>query len=87
MINNRKISPSDFHIHTATDDPNPASVMLTEAGRKNFLGAWQTKKRTEIIHPFLNEKVSLGLLPHVQAMLLARYLRGDLDDYPVFLSK
>ncbi|MDE7459773.1 MAG: type I-C CRISPR-associated endonuclease Cas1c [Paramuribaculum sp.] len=87
MINNRQISPSDFHIHTATDDPNPASVMLTEAGRKNFLGAWQTKKRTEIIHPFLNEKVSLGLLPHVQAMLLARYLRGDLDDYPVFLSK
>ncbi len=61
--------------------------MFTDSGRKNFLTAWQTKKRTEIIHPFLNEKVALGLLPHIQAMMLARYLRGDIDDYPVFLSK
>lgn len=87
MINNRQISPSDFHIHSEHDDPNPTSVMFTDSGRKNFLTAWQTKKRTEIIHPFLNEKVALGLLPHIQAMMLARYLRGDIDDYPVFLSK
>lgn len=87
MINNRQISVSDFHIHSGYDDPNPTSVMFTDEGRKNFLTAWQTKKRTEIIHPFLNEKVALGLLPHIQAMLLARYLRHDIDDYPVFLSK
>lgn len=87
MVNNRQISASDFHLHSSCDDPNPASVMFTDEGRKNFLAAWQTKKRTEIIHPFLNEKVQLGLLPHIQSMLLGRYLRGDLDDYPVFISK
>ena len=45
------------------------------------------QKKTEITHPFLNEKVPIGMLPHIQALLLARYLRGDLDNYPVFLIK
>lgn len=87
MINNRQISKSDFKLHTQADDITPAPVIFTEAGIKKFLSAWQTKKKTEIIHPFLNEKIKLGLLPHIQALLLARAIRGDLDSYPVFFAK
>ena len=47
----------------------------------------QARKREVIIHPYLNEKVEIGLLPYVQAMLMARYIRQDIDDYPVFLIK
>lgn len=84
MINMRQVSSSDFLVH---DDDCRISVEFTDKGRKAFLTAWQNKKKTEIVHPFLNEKISLGLLPYVQAMLLARYLRQDLDDYPVFIAK
>ena len=87
LINNRQISPTDFKIHTNPLDTTQTSVVFTEAGLKKFLSAWQTKKKTEFTHPFLNEKIKIGLLPHAQAMLLARNLRGDLDDYPVFLAK
>ena len=58
--------------------------MLPETCREILL-AWQKRKQEELLHPFLNEKISLGLLPHVQAMLLARHIRGDLDAYPAFL--
>ena len=61
--------------------------MLTDKGRKTFITAWQNRKRETINHPYLNEKVEIGLLPYVQAMMLARYIRKDLDDYPVFLIK
>ncbi len=87
LINTRQITASDFLIHTDSDLETSLSVMLTDNGRKKFLSAWQNKKKTEIIHPFLSEKVPIGLLPHCQALLLSRYLRGDIDDYPVFLSK
>ena len=62
-------------------------VVLTDNGRKTFLTAWQNRKRETIIHPYLNEKVEIGLLPHVQALMMARYIRKDIDDYPVFLIK
>ncbi len=87
IINNRQLSNSDFKIHTDPYDTRQTSVVFTEGGLKKFLSAWQNKKRTEFTHPFINEKIKLGLLPHVQAMLLARNLRGDIDDYPVFLAK
>lgn len=87
MVNTHQVSASDFKIHTDTSDPNQTSVVFTDDGLKKFLSAWQVKKKTEFTHPFLNEKIQIGLLPHVQAMLLARNLRGDLDDYPVFLAK
>ena len=61
--------------------------MLNEAARKRFLIEWQNKKKEIITHPFLNEKVEWGMVPFVQAMLLARYLRGDLDEYAPFLWK
>ncbi|MDE6443360.1 MAG: type I-C CRISPR-associated endonuclease Cas1c [Muribaculaceae bacterium] len=87
LINTRQVSKSDFKIHTDTSSETATSVLFTDNGLKKFLGAWQNRKKTEFIHPFLNEKIKLGLLPHIQAMLLARNLRGDIDDYPVFLLK
>jgi CRISPR-associated protein Cas1 len=51
------------------------------------VAAWQTRKQEEIEHPFLNERIALGLVPYTQALLLARYVRGGLDGYPAFLWK
>lgn len=62
-------------------------VQMDADTRKIVLTAYQTRKRDEIIHPFLGEKTTVGLLPHLQAALLARTLRGDLDGYPPFLWK
>ena len=61
------------------------AVLLSEKGRKTFLKAWQEKKQEELKHPFLDEKLQWGMVPYVQALLLARTLRGDLDEYPPFL--
>jgi CRISPR-associated protein Cas1 len=58
--------------------------MLTEEGRKSVLVAFQERKQEEVIHPLLKDKTPLGLLPHLQARLLARCLRGDLPDYLPF---
>lgn len=63
------------------------AVLMDDDLRKKVLVEWQNKKKEVITHPFLKEKVEWGMLPYVQAMLLARYLRGDLDGYPVFLWK
>ena len=63
------------------------SFVMTEECRKEFLTAWQKRKKEMIEHPFLKEKIPIGLLPYTQAMLLARFLRDDLDDYPVFLMR
>ena len=63
------------------------AVILKEDARKVVLIEWQKLKNEEIVHPFLEEKVEWGLVPFVQAMLLARYLRGDLEEYPPFLWK
>ena len=63
------------------------AVIMDDATRKNILSAWQSRKQEEITHPFLNEKIEWGLVPYAQAMLLARFIRGDLDAYPPFLWK
>lgn len=63
------------------------AVWLTDDGRKAFLNAWQSKKAESLTHPFLKEKICWGLVPHIQALLLARTLRGDLDVYPPFFWK
>lgn len=81
LINKRQIAANDFLYQ------GEKGVVMTEKGRKTFLTAWQNRKKETIIHPYLNEKVPVGLLPYVQAMLLARYVRNDIDDYPVFLLK
>ncbi|MDR0891078.1 MAG: type I-C CRISPR-associated endonuclease Cas1c [Mediterranea sp.] len=81
LINRRQISIGDFL------PQGEEGITMTDAGRKTLLAAWQTRKKESIVHPYLNEKIPIGLLPYVQAMLLARYLRGDIDDYPVFLIR
>lgn len=87
VINNRQIGINDFRLHTNSSEASSVPVLFTDSGIKKFLSAWQAKKQSEITHPFLQEKIKLGLLPHVQAQLLARYLRNDMNDYPVFIAK
>jgi len=63
------------------------AVVMNDESRKTVLVSYQERKREEITHPFLDEKVMIGMLFHIQAMLMARYLRGDLDGYPPFIWK
>jgi CRISPR-associated protein Cas1 len=81
LVNNQQVHEGDFLVKES------GAVLLRDESRKEFLTAWQTKKQEVITHPFLNEKIEWGLVPHVQALLLARYLREDLDEYPPFLWK
>ncbi len=81
LVNNRTLKASDF------DFRESGAVLLTDAGRRTFLSKWQERKKEIITHPFLEEKLPWGLVPYVQSLLLARYLRGDLDEYPPFLWK
>jgi CRISPR-associated protein Cas1 len=81
LINRQQIDASDFDSH------ENGAVTLREDSRKKVLVAWQERKLEELVHPFLQEKVSWGLVPHLQARLLARHLRGDLDAYPAFIWK
>ncbi len=80
-VNNKVVKPDHF------ETSENGSVSMNDAGRRVFLNAYQTRKNEKIQHPFLEEKVPWGLVPYVQALLLARYLRGDLDSYPPFLWK
>lgn len=81
LINRKQITESDFLYQ------GEKGVVLTDNGRKTFLTAWQTRKKEIVTHPFLQEKMPVGLIPYAQAMLMARCVRGDLDTYPVFLVK
>ena len=77
LFNKGQLSASDF-------EKNEEAVYLNERGRRTLLSAWQRRKQEEITHPFLGEKVQIGMIPYAQAMLFARVLRGDLDAYPPF---
>ncbi|TNV71555.1 hypothetical protein FGO68_gene11358 [Halteria grandinella] len=81
LINRKQVSPGDFLIR------ENGAVEMTDACRKTVLVAWQNRKREEIQHPFTLESTPIGLLPYVQALLLARHIRGDMVRYPPFLSK
>jgi CRISPR-associated protein Cas1 len=81
MINRKQITKKDF-IRQSDD-----SFVMTDSCRKELLNSWQKRKKELIEHPYLKEKIPIGLLPYAQAMLLARFLREDLDDYPVFLMR
>ncbi len=81
LINKRQIKPEGF-----TNKENGAVIMDDDI-RKQFLTMWQAKKQEVITHPFLKEKVEWGMVPYVQALLLARFIRGDLDAYPPFFWK
>lgn len=81
MINNRMVKAGDF------DRQEGGAVLLSADARRAFLKEWQEKKCETLSHPYLGEKIPWGLVPYLQALLLARYLRGDLDAYPPFLWK
>lgn len=81
LINRRQVRASGFR------KTESGGVAMDDATRKEVLVAYQTRKQEEIQHPFLGERVAFGLAPHLQAMLLARFIRGDLDGYPSFLWK
>jgi CRISP-associated protein Cas1 len=78
LVNRRQIMGKGF------TQKESGGILMDDDTRKAVLIAWQERKKEEIIHPYLKERVPFGLIPHIQAMLLARYLRGDLDAYPPF---
>lgn len=81
LINNNVVKENDFVVK------ENEAVLLNEEGRKKVLTQWQSKKKDILIHPVLDEKIEIGLLPYAQALLLARTIRGDLEYYPPFISK
>lgn len=81
MINNQVLTPDEF-IKTES-----GAVFMTDEARRKFRKQWQQRKQEKLKHPFLDETIQWGLVPYVQALLLTRYLRGDLDGYPAFLWK
>lgn len=81
LINRKQLSGKDFIFSES------GAVVMKEDTRKIILSEWQKKKQDEITHPYLEEKIKIGMIPHIQAQLLARYIRGDIDGYPPFLWK
>lgn len=81
LINRKQLQADNFEIN------DNKSVYIKDAARRTFISEWQKNKQEELTHPYLNEKISWGLVPYSQALLLARYLRGDIDQYPPFFWK
>ncbi|MCA9774411.1 MAG: type I-C CRISPR-associated endonuclease Cas1 [Myxococcales bacterium] len=81
LVNRRQVRAEGFRTTES------GAVLMDDETRKTVLATYQKRKQEELLHPFVDERVPAGLLPHVQAMLLARHLRGDLDGYPPFLWK
>ena len=79
LINRKQVGAEDFIENGAEN------IIMSDSCKKTVLAAWQKRKKDTMSHPFLAESVTIGLLPYIQAMLMARFLRGDLDNYPVFL--
>ncbi len=78
LVNRKQVTATGF------TEKESGGILMDDDTRKIVLTAWQDRKKESILHPFLKEKIDFGLLPYAQAMLLARYLRGDLDAYPPF---
>lgn len=81
LINLKQVTKKDFELRESGE------VRISDDARKVLLNAYQKRKQDEITHPFLGEKMTIGLLPHIQAQLLARYIRGDITEYPPFYLK
>jgi len=81
LINRRQFQPEDFVTEAS------GAVRMTDDARKQFLIAYQERKQVELMHPYLEEQVPIGLLPHCQALLLARHIRGDTEFYPPYIMK
>lgn len=81
LINRKQLQADDFEIN------DNKSVYIKDSARRTFISEWQKNKQEELTHPYLNEKISWGLVPYSQALLLARHLRGDIEQYPPFFWK
>ena len=81
MINLNKINHKDF------SKKEGGAILMTDDGRRKILTAWQDRKKEIITHHYIKEKIEIGLIPYVQAQLLARFIRGDAEEYPPFLCK
>ena len=81
LVNLKQLGKRDFKWSES------GAVTLSDDARKTVLLSWQRKKQEMVMHPFLEEKAPVGLLPHLQALLLSRHLRGDLDAYPPYIQK
>jgi CRISPR-associated protein Cas1 len=81
LINRKQIKAADFTVEAS------GAVRLEAEARKTILTAFQERKQENILHPYIGEEVQVGLLPHIQAQLLARHIRGDLEQYPPFLAR
>jgi CRISPR-associated protein Cas1 len=81
LVNRSQINSAGFDIK------ENGAVLMDDTTRKEVLNAWQKRKQEEITHPYLDEKIFLGLVPYVQSLLLARHMRGDIEDYPPFFWK
>ena len=81
LVNRKQVGKKGFVARES------GAVYMDDETRKTVLQAWQERKRDTITHPFLGEKIQIGLLPYVQAMLMARHIRGDIDGYPPFLAR
>jgi len=81
LVNTKQISAAGF------DKRESGAVLMEDKTRKAVLAAWQKRKQEEVMHPFLGERVPIGLVPYAQALILARYLRGDIDGYPPFVFR
>ena len=79
LVNRRQLSSRDFEVQ------EPGAVLLTDVGRKTVLQAYHDRKRAQLRHSWLNERLALGLVPQVQAQLLARHLRKDINGYPAWI--
>jgi CRISPR-associated protein Cas1 len=80
LVNRKQLTKDDLFCKES------GGIILTDEGRKTVLTNWQNRKQDILTHPFLAEKTAIGLMPHIQAMLLARHIRGDLDGYPPFFN-
>jgi CRISPR-associated protein Cas1 len=81
LVNRQQVKDKGF------DVTESGAVLMDDDTRKEVLTAFQKRKQEEIQHPYLGEKVSIGLLPYVHALLMSRYLRGDIDGYPPFIAQ
>ena len=81
LINKREVGKKEFH------KMEDGAVYIEDEARKRIIRKWQENRKELMMHPFLKEKIQIGLLPYVQAMLLARFLRGDMDAYPPYFKR
>jgi CRISPR-associated protein Cas1 len=81
LVNLKQVGKRDFEVRESGE------VRMSDEARKTVITAYQKRKQEEVTHPFLGEKMTVGLLPHIQTQLLARYIRGDIPDYPPFYIK